>query len=340
MRERDHTIDILRGMAVFTMIAANMAAHSLLEPHPFLFRLYGSFAAPCFIFLAGMMVSYTAHYRGHKPVYYVWRGLMVIAVAALIDVFCWGVVPFTTFDVLYILGFSMPFTDLFLKLKKPLQIIFIAILFSLTPIMQHIYGYRPVLTEPMVKDFTNGLSQVPVLQQFLVDGWFPVFPWFGVAFLGAFAGQWRIEHEPERINRYFILAGVLLTVTGIAGWYIMAPVLYTREGYSELFYPPTLPYLATMLGIIMLALGALYRIRNVKGMQFFAVYGRSSLLMYIVHTVLIVYVFNLFFPAYNLTGFLALYLCHAFILWGISAGVQFLKKGRELPFLLSFLLGG
>lgn len=46
---RDKTIDILRGLAIFTMIAANISPYVLIEPHPFWFRLYGSFAAPLFI---------------------------------------------------------------------------------------------------------------------------------------------------------------------------------------------------------------------------------------------------------------------------------------------------
>ena len=50
---RDKTIDILRGLAIFTMIAANISPYVLIEPHPFWFRLYGSFAAPLFILISG-----------------------------------------------------------------------------------------------------------------------------------------------------------------------------------------------------------------------------------------------------------------------------------------------
>ncbi len=48
MVTRDKKIDILRGLAIFTMIAANISPYVLIEPHPFWFRLYGSFAAPLF----------------------------------------------------------------------------------------------------------------------------------------------------------------------------------------------------------------------------------------------------------------------------------------------------
>src|SRR3954467_8108237 len=107
MQKRDNTIDILRGMAIFAMIAANMAAHNLAEPHPFIFRLYGSFAAPTFILLAGMMVSYTAILKKHYFKYYLIRGLGILLVASLIDYFLWDTIPFSTFDVLYIIGLSL-----------------------------------------------------------------------------------------------------------------------------------------------------------------------------------------------------------------------------------------
>ena len=49
--DRDIAIDIVRGLAIFTMVAANMAAYVLAEPHPFGLRLYGTFAAPLFLSL-------------------------------------------------------------------------------------------------------------------------------------------------------------------------------------------------------------------------------------------------------------------------------------------------
>ena len=46
-------IDLLRGLAIVMMVAANAAAVILRGPHPFGFRLFGSFAAPIFVTLAG-----------------------------------------------------------------------------------------------------------------------------------------------------------------------------------------------------------------------------------------------------------------------------------------------
>jgi fucose 4-O-acetylase-like acetyltransferase len=55
-RKRDVSVDALRGVAVFTMIASNLAAEVMSGSHPLLLRLFGSFAAPFFITISGMMV--------------------------------------------------------------------------------------------------------------------------------------------------------------------------------------------------------------------------------------------------------------------------------------------
>ena len=56
---RDLSVDVLRGLAIVTMVAANLAAEMLRQPHPFWLRAYGSFAAPTFVVVAGMMVGFT-----------------------------------------------------------------------------------------------------------------------------------------------------------------------------------------------------------------------------------------------------------------------------------------
>jgi uncharacterized membrane protein len=57
---RNIAIDAIRGLAIFTMVGANMAASVAAHPHPCGLRLYGSFAAPLFILLSGMMVALTS----------------------------------------------------------------------------------------------------------------------------------------------------------------------------------------------------------------------------------------------------------------------------------------
>ena len=360
MNERDNSVDILRGLAIFTMIAANMAAHSLVEPHSFAFRIYGSLAAPMFVFLAGMMVSYTATIKAHKAAYYFKRAGATLLVAALIDLFLWDVFPFVTYDVLYIIAVGMPVIFYFNKLSRVVQIAFIVIIFAVTPVLQYYFGYTDYPLEVVVSEM-NSFSEVqaiPVWRHFLFEGWFPVFPWLGVSLLGAFIGSFKFKTEVEIFNKNLILTGSLMMITGIIMWAIIYPemttnegfigtpesptfygFLITRIGYSELFYPPTLFYLFTFLGFIILLIPLVYKIKKNPVLNLLTVYGRSSMLVYIMHTVFIAFIFNRM-PTYTFWPFVGLYLIHAIVLWLICFGIQKFKKGKQFPFMVNFILGG
>lgn len=341
MKQRDNTIDILRGLAIFTMVAANMSAHSYQEPHPYWFRIYGSFAAPTFVFLAGLMVSFTTFYKTYPLSYFLKRGIAIICIAACIDTLCWGAVPFVTFDVLYVIGLSLPLAKLFSDLNKVVQVIVLLVLFAIAPIMQAKFGYIDAPVEPALKEFSEkGYAGAIVWKQYLVDGWFPIFPWLGVSLLGTFVGRIRCALPIEKANKNFIIAGLIMMAIGIASWVIINPHLMEREGYSELFYPPTIMFFAAFLGGILLILGVLYKVRDNKLLWFLTVYGKSSLLMYILHTTFNVYVFNVFFGTYTLPKFAALVMAHLAVLWLISFFVQKLKKDKKLPMLASIILGG
>ena len=360
MNERDTSIDLLRGIAIFTMIAANMAAHSLEEPHALYVRIYGSLAAPLFIFLSGMMVSYTISVKGHPFSYYLKRGGLTLLIASCMDVFLWGIVPFTTFDVLYVIGLAMPAIYFFNRLNRLLQLLFIALIFGITPFLQYQFGYAAYPTELGVLELTGigALQEVPILKQLFVDGWFPLFPWMGVAFLGAFIGSLKQKISPERFAKILLGAGLTSMIFGIGLWFYVNPemvvntgfietahsnnlyqFLLSREGYSELFYPPTLYYLLTFLGFILISLPVMKRFQSVGLLQPLQVFGKSSLLVYILHTTFIVFIFNQL-DTYSLGQFVLLYLAHAIVLWLICFGVQTFKKGKKFPFIVNFIFGG
>lgn len=341
MKQRDNTIDILRGLAIFTMVAANMSADNYAAPHPFWFRIFGSFAAPTFVFLAGLMISYTSFHKAHPFGYYLKRGIAIICIAACIDMFLWGAVPFSTYDVLYIIGLSLPIGKLFYSLNRLAQFSIIAIIFALTPLLQSKFGYIETPVEPELNLFmSNGFQGAIVWKQFLVDGWFPLFPWLGVSLLGMLVGKYRCETEIKKANASYSITGLIVFVAGLIAWIIINPKLMEREGYSELFYPPTLMFFMAFLGGIILLLGTIYSVRENKILKVLCVFGRSSLLMYILHTTFDVFVFQKFFGKHTLLPFAGLYFCHLIVLWTIAFLVQKFTKGKKLPFILTLILGG
>ena len=341
MQERDQSIDILRGFAIFTMIAANMAAHSLVEPHSFFFRLYGSFAAPMFIFLAGMMVSFTSLSKLRNFGYYLKRSITILLIAACMDFFLWKVLPFSTFDVLYVIALSLPLIYFFNKLRVGFRLTLVLVILLVTPLLQYHFGYQPYPLEIYYDDPASiaQLSELNISKQLFIDGWFPIFPWLGISFFGAFIGTLKIKLAEKQLNQILRIVGFGLVLIGSIIWYLQSPILLTRAGYSELFYPPTLGYLFSFLGAILLLLSVSSRFEELKALWFLKVLGKSSLLNYVMHTIIIVFVFNQF-DSFSTIPFLGLYLLHTLVLIGLCTLTQKITKGKKLPFLLRIILGG
>ena len=117
--------DILRGIAISLMVMANSAASIYTHIPPLFMRLMGSFAAPCFMLLAGMVLALS---EKHQPV----RGLYILAFGCLVDVGIWHIMPFMTFDVLYTIGVAIIITAYPARFFSIKTLLMIGILFILT----------------------------------------------------------------------------------------------------------------------------------------------------------------------------------------------------------------
>lgn len=306
-RPRSHAIDALRGAAIVSMFAANLAGPCLLPPHPLWLRIYGSFAAPSFVFLAGMMTSMAGR-EGALP-RLLKRSLLLLALAAGIDLLCWGIDPFETFDVLYLLGLALPIAGLCLRLGPLLHLLLAATILALTPWLHRALGYGPLLPDHLAYPW-------PAWRRLLVDGWFPLFPWLGVALLGGAVGRLKPLAAPRR--RWLAPLGASLALAGAVAWWLAPPTLVTRSGYSELFYPPSPQYLALALGAVLLALALFDWLERHYTLAWLVVLGRSSLLLYVSHVALIAFVLDEWFEARTVPEFLALYAVMGVGLWSLA----------------------
>lgn len=271
------------------MVASNLTPYALAGVSPDWFRFYGTFAAPLFVFLAGMMVSLTGIMRNHTLMYFVKRGVLVIGVGACIDAYIWGLVPFLTMDVLYLIGLAMPLTYVTGKIHPVWRCVLIAAIFAATPYLQEGIGYRyapeafMLASEAPLMEF---ICQTPLWQSWLVDGWFPVFPWLGVALAGHLAGEARLHYRSFDTNA--VLASGLCSLMAGAYWWQLEPIKrFAREGYPDLFYPPTLSFFLIAAGVIMLLFYFVDRSSASSFYTPFSLYGRCSLLMYVLHSYVI-----------------------------------------------------
>lgn len=344
--ERDTTgrypaIDIFRGVAIFTMLCANSAAESLAAPHPFLLRIYGSFAAPIFIFLAGFMVALTA--RKDSIVSCFMRGLAVLLVAALIDVLIWHVTPFTTFDVLYLIGLGIPIAAITLRMKIGLRVFLCLACLAAGPLLSRAVGYDKTVHEFDLHGVsTTGIVSEPGwwVRSFLLEGWFPVFPWMGILLLGSI-----ICTHGDFIVREWILflpVGLIMAGSGVT-WLHYHPPIDEREGYSELFYPPGWVYIGAACGAIIAGTSLLGNLKPKFGLQLLRYLGSCSLFIYIVHSAVISFVLDKYFTDLSLKKFLLMYAAFAaamILLAWVLFRVKQTEGWQKIPKPLRFVFGG
>jgi uncharacterized membrane protein len=314
-RPRSHAIDALRGAAIVTMFAANLAGPCLRPPHPLWLRIYGSFAAPTFVLLAGMMTSMS---NRPAPLHRLLkRSALLLLLAAGIDLLCWGIDPFETFDVLYLLGLALPIAGLCLRLSLWQHTLVALGIVVLTPWLHRAVGYGPLMPDHLAYPW-------PAWRRLLVDGWFPMFPWLGVALLGGVAG--RLDPLGESRRPWLVPLGAGLTTLGALGWWLAPPAIVTRMGYSELFYPPSPQYLGLALGSVLLVLALFDKLERRFSLSWLVVLGRSSLMLYVIHVALIAFVLDEWFEGQTLPAYLALYAAMAVSLWSLAWAAQ---RGRR-----------
>ena len=316
-RRRSHAIDALRGAAIVTMFAANLAGPCLLPPHPMWLRIYGSFAAPTFVLLAGMMTSLSSQPAPMNRL--LKRSALLLVLAVSIDLLCWGIDPFETFDVLYLLGLALPLAGLCSRLELWRHAVLASAIVLVTPWLHHAVGYGPLLPDHLAYPW-------PAWRRLLLDGWFPVFPWLGFALLGGVLG--RLKPLSQARRPWLVPLGLGSIALGAVAWWLAPPAIVTRAGYSELFYPPSPQYLAVALGAVLLMLALFDKLERRFSLAWLAVLGRSSLLLYVMHTAVIAFVLDEWFEGQTLPAFLALYGAMALGLGAVAWASQ--RYGRPM----------
>jgi uncharacterized membrane protein len=344
---RNFVIDILRGIAIFTMVAANLSA-SLLQSvdKTLLFRLYGTFAAPLFIMLAGMMVVVTAA-KHASFLHFLKRGGLIAAFGCLLDVLVWHIYPFLSYDVLYLIGFCIPAVYLLSKYCTiSTRISIIILLIALTPVLQTQFNYREELTSLEIttlrfSDYLGFLFSGSTLQRFLLDGWFPVMPWLSFAITGSVLGSLSGQ-DYSFASKRFLVIGMAIFSIGVALWLALNPHLVMREGYSELFYPPTTGYWFTATGLIFIGFYCVERTQRFAVHTIFLKLGHASLFMYLFHLAVLAFILMPigFLNSQPISTFIATYLVVIAIMVAVGYGLDNIKqKHKNLPFIVRFIIG-
>lgn len=319
-KSRDTTLDTLRAIAIFGMVQANIGQSVYQGAIPQWVTLYiaaGSFVPALFILLAGMSVVYTTSFKNYTLKHYLLRmGTLFVTAAIVIDVFVWKLVPFLGMDVLYLIGLSLPVAYVFQRLSTGWRWFWVIVVFMLAPILQRAIGYakHPISIE--VFGGAEAYAQLhagTVIRNWFVDGWFPIVPWLGFALVGVNFGILRLRKKTlaSFAQRKVVLVGILIVVLGIVMWKLYSGPLYSRSGFREIFYPPTLAYIVTVLGQFIVLFAFVDWKPNLFIYKPFLAYGESALFMYWTHHIIIKYVK----PVHSVRA--------AFIVLGIGVVVTF-----------------
>jgi len=344
--KRDVTIDVLRGLAVLTMIAANGASYLLAEPHPFWFRMYGSFAAPTFITLSGLMVAFAVQKKDYGFRHFATRGLIVIGAGAFLDMAVWRLYPFTYFDVLFVIGLSIPLAHLFLRIaNERIRWLIILLIFAVTPLLRGALGYTDYPTEIAFPFKIVVAAEHPthILNHLLVDGWFPLFPWVGFSLLGANTFALRSSYSRLTSGQKLLVGAVAASsvAMGFVLWKVFPTALATRHGYSEVFYPPTTGYVFMAIGIMVLAFATVDIKPDAVVFGPLRAMGSTSLFIYLLHYALLEYVLQNVWEELSLADYLLVYLGFALTMILISFVLGHIKgTWKNRPSVCRVLLGG
>lgn len=343
---RDISIDIVRGLAVFAMVGANMGP-VLSNPHSQLFRYYGSFAAPTFVTLAGMMAAFAAIQSkiGCGLSYFMKRGLFVCLMGAILDCLE-GLVPFLTVEVLYLIGFTIPISFAISSRSIKWNLVALFIIFFMTPIVQFTLGYAPNVISIKIGDWSmfNAENLRAIVKHWVVDGWFPAFPWLGYGIFGVVLAKLRwTQDQPHRPfnSLAWVSGGALLIAVGLVSMHFFPGMLFEREGFSELFYPATLGFLSLSIGVIISAISLVDYSVDLKVWSLVRPLGEASLFVYLSHNLVIVLVFEKLWNNLSANQYLALYGCLIGSLMMATWLIRQIKlQTPRMPMAAKWILGG
>jgi len=294
--------------------------------------------------LSGMMVAYTTRLKGYGWRHFAARGAVVIAIAALLEVLIWKYYPFMSVDVLYLIAVLLPIARFSLALSARVRWLLVAGIFLATPILQSLFGYADYPSEVSLVHGPpdEAVDATSIFNHWLLDGWFPLFPWLGFGLLGVQLADLRVPDAMRDCCWFWraLPAGAALSGCGALIWWLYPGDLLTRAGYSELFYPPTPGFIVTAIGLTLVLLATIDRNPRLVLYRPLRLLGESALAMYLLHIVVIKYIVSPAWSEETLDTFGLLYAGMVVgLLLAASAGRLVKARWRPLPYPVRVLLG-
>jgi uncharacterized membrane protein len=294
-------VDWARGIAVLLMIEAHAVDSwtSLAARRSAAYRdaiILGGFAAPLFLWLAGLGVVLAATAtltrggtRREAAAAVCRRGLEIFVLAFLFRLQAFlvspGGHPITLFrvDILNIMGPAIIAAGLVWALAESPAVLaagYAALTVSVA------------MTTPIVRTWA-ALDALPLWMQWYIRPageytTFTVFPWAGFVFAGAAVGVVLSSARARRHRLHAAVAAAGLMLVWIGFYTASLPAIY----HESSFWTSSPTYFAIRVGVILAAFGALYAVEQVANRYVVAwpaleLFGRRSLFVYWIHVELV-----------------------------------------------------
>lgn len=289
-KNRNSNIDTLRGFAIIIMIIAHLAPHIYLNDIQdfFWFRFICSIAAPIFLFILGYSLKKFSTFEKKK---YFIKGIFIIVNACLIDVFLWQIIPFYSFDILYLIGISILLYPFWSKIPFRYLIVIFCFLFFSTLIIDWLNIYTLKITEINFKQISDFKFET-LIYNLVVNGWFPIFPWFAFIIYGYVFDEIRLFDKRFYLSVFFVIALLLCLLI------LNNSFNYNREFAVELFYPANIYYFISAISTVSLIKFYFLDKKKIQ-LNILSIIGKVSLFLYSFHLVIITLFFNIVYTFCN-----------------------------------------
>jgi uncharacterized membrane protein len=316
MKERIHSIDIVRGLIMIIMtLDHSRDFFNIPGPSPlnmetttvilFFTRWVTHFCAPTFVFLSGVSVFLAGQKRSKKELslFLLKRGAWLILSDMLIISFLFTFDPLyhvVALEVLSAIGFGM--IILALLIHTPTRVI--AILGLIIILGHNLLDYARLpengLTGGLIKLFVSasGGATIPLGVNRMVVVLYAAIPWAGIMLLGyTFGAVYKTGFNGERRRRILLISGISLTVLFIVlrlvnhygdpnPWTVQRNAAHTMLSFlNATKQPPSLLFVSMTIGPVLILLSFAEKFSS-RFAAFCRVYGNVPYFYFIMHFIL------------------------------------------------------
>jgi uncharacterized membrane protein len=304
-RPRLDMIDTLRGLVIALMVLDHVRDYfhrqafafnptDLDQTTPLLFatRWVTHLCAPSFVLLAGVSIflqSIGGKSRPELSRFLLARGAWLIVLELTVIVFGFQFLwPFLFLQVIWAIGAGMIAMAALLWLPRPL-----VLAFGIAIVAGHgaLGGFDPARLGALAPAWTLSMRPgvLPGIEGFVA---YPALPWIGLMLLGYGIGPLFVLPQARRARALAALALAMLVAFALlrlasigdpSPWRRMPDPLFDALSFINVSkYPPSLQYALATLGVSLLLMQALQRLRGPLREVLLA-YGRTPLFTYLLH---------------------------------------------------------